>query len=98
MGRIFCLDPANGKVLWESESRAGSNAQFLAIPGHVLALNDRGQLHVLRSNRQKYDVVKTYQVAEDQTWTAPALVGTDLLIKDLKHLSLLRLPAKVVSR
>ena len=94
MGRPFCLEPATGKVVWEGEARAGDNAQFLAIPGHVLALTDRGALHVLRANPQSCDILITYQVAEDGTWTAPALVGDALFTKDLKHLTQWRMPTR----
>ena len=95
MGRIFCLDPADGKILWEGEPRAGDNGQFLALPGHVLALTDRGLLHVLRANREACDIVRSYRVAEDGTWTAPALAGDALLIKDRTHLECWRLPGRV---
>ena len=49
---------------------------------------------VLRANREKYDIVRSYRVAEDGsgTWTAPALVGDALLIKDRTHLELWRIP------
>ena len=94
MGRFFCLDPATGKILWEGEPRAGDNGQFLSLPGHVLALTDRGLLQVLRANREACDIVRTYRVADDGTWTAPALVGGALLTKDRKHLALWRLPGR----
>ena len=95
MGRIFCLDPVAGTVLWEGEPRAGENGHFLSLPGHVLALTDDGLLRVLRANRDAIDILRTYRVAEDATWTAPALVDDALLIKDRKHLALLRLPDRV---
>lgn len=92
MGRIFCLDPNTGEVLWEGEPRAGENGHFLSLPGHVLALTDDGSLRVLRANRQAFDAIRTYQIAQDGTWAAPALVGDALLIKERNHLSMLRLP------
>jgi outer membrane protein assembly factor BamB len=94
MGRIFCLDPATGTVLWEGEPRAGDNGQFLALPGHVLSLTDGGMLQVLRHNREACEIVRSYRVADDGTWTAPALVGDALLIKDRTHLTHWRLPGK----
>ena len=95
MGRIFCLDPGTGTILWEGEPRAGENGQFLSIPGHVLALTDGGLLQVLRANRQAFDIARSYRVAEDGTWTAPALVDDALLIKDRNHLALWRLPGRM---
>ena len=92
MGRISCLDPKSGKVLWESDPRTGKNAQFLSLPDHVLALTDDGLLRILRGSREKFDVLRSYRVAEDKSWTAPALVGDSLLIKDGDDLSVWRFP------
>ena len=92
-GQFFGLDPASGEVLWRGEARAGDNAQFLSVPGHVLALNDRGELHVMRTSREKCDILRTYPVGDNGTWTAPALTGDALLIKDGDVLVKWRVPA-----
>ena len=91
-GQFFCLDAESGQVIWKGDPRMGENAQFLSLPGHILALTDDGQARILKATGDQYDVVKTYQVAEDQTWTAPALLGDVILIKDLKHLTAWRFP------
>ena len=92
MGRISCLDPKTGEVLWEGPPRAGDNAQFISLPGHVLCLTDDGQLRVIAANGERFNPLKTYRVAEDNTWTAPALIGDTLLIKSGDHLSAWRFP------
>ncbi|MEN8694588.1 MAG: PQQ-binding-like beta-propeller repeat protein [Akkermansiaceae bacterium] len=92
MGRLACLDPTSGEVLWEGEPRAGKNGQFLSLPGYLLSLTNDGLLRVLRANREKYDVLRTYRVAEDKTWTAPALVDDALFIKAGDHLTVWRFP------
>ncbi len=94
MGQLFGLDPESGEVLWRGEPRAGDNAQFLAVPGHVMALTDRGELHVMRSSREACEIVKTYELGTRGTWTAPALVDDGLLVKDGRELSLWRFPGK----
>jgi len=93
-GQLFCLDPMTGKVHWTGEPRGGDNAQLLSVAGHALVLNDRGDLQVLRANRERCEVVRRYQVAEDATWAAPALLGDALLVKDRTHLALWRFPAR----
>ncbi|MEM0968759.1 MAG: PQQ-binding-like beta-propeller repeat protein [Verrucomicrobiota bacterium] len=82
MGQFFGLDPDSGAVLWQGEPRGGQNASLVAIPGHVLALTDRGKLHVLRSHRDQPEIVRTYDVGSNGTWTAPALIGRSVLVKD----------------
>jgi outer membrane protein assembly factor BamB len=91
-GQFFCLNPESGEVIWKGAPRTGENAQFLSLPGNVLALTDDGLCRILRGKGGSYDVARTYRVAEDQTWTAPAVVDDMLLIKDLAHLTLWRLP------
>lgn len=92
MGRISCLDPVTGKVIWEGNPRAGTNGQFLSLPGHVLALTNDGLLRVLKANREKFHVLREYQLAEDNTWTAPALVDNKLFIKAGNNLTAWRFP------
>jgi outer membrane protein assembly factor BamB len=87
MGQFFCLDPATGEINWLGPPRVGDNAQLLSLPGHVLTLADDGSCRILRASGKEYEVVQTYQVAEDNTWAAPALLGDTLLIKDHKHLT-----------
>ncbi|BCX48007.1 serine/threonine protein kinase [Haloferula helveola] len=94
-GQMFSLDPESGEVIWLGDPRAGENGQFLAIPGHVLALTDDGRLRILKNGdpKQKPSVVRTYRLADGDTWTAPALVGRDLLIKAGEKLTLWRFPS-----
>lgn len=86
-GQFFCLDPATGEVLWKGDPRMGENAQFLSLPDHLLALTNDGLCRILEGHGKKYEAVRTYEVAPDKTWTAPALVGDQLFIKDLNHLT-----------
>lgn len=92
LGQFVCLEPATGKVVWSGDPRMGENAQFLSLPGHVLGLTDRGELHVLRAAGGSSKVLRTYRVAEGDTWSAPALVDGSLLVKERDHLVRLRWP------
>ncbi len=86
-GRLFCLDPKDGKVLWESPGRTGQNAMFLSIPGYVVALIDHGEVRLLKANREKYEVAAKYRVADGQTWAPPVLIQDQLMIKGLEDLT-----------
>ncbi len=91
-GQFFGLDPKTGNVLWKGEPRQGDNAALLAVPGHVLALTDRGGLQVLRPSRETCEILQTYSVGDRGTWTAPALIDDSLLIKDGDHLVRWKIP------
>ena len=81
LGRLFCLDPESGKVHWQTRGREGDNVAFLTIPGHVLALNDKGTLKVLRADPAKYEEIISYEVADSPTWAPPVLLADGFLIK-----------------
>ena len=87
-GQLFCLDPKSGQVLWQSPGRTGQNVAFLALPGHVVALVNDGQLRIIPAVRERYEQVASYQVAERETWAPPVFLKNELLVKDLKTLTL----------
>jgi outer membrane protein assembly factor BamB len=81
MGRFFCLDPIGGKVHWQTRGREAEHASFLAIPGHMLALTNRGELKVLKATSENYTEVTSYEVADGPTWAPPVLLQDGVLIK-----------------
>lgn len=87
-GRLFCLDIKTGEVLWQSPGRTGDNVAFLAIPGHVVALVNNGELRIIAANGESLDTVASYRVAEDSTWAHPVLLQGGVLVKDHKTLTL----------
>jgi len=80
-GRLFCLDPVSGKVQWQTQGRAGDHVSFLAVPGHVLALTNKGSLKVLKATPAKYEELLSYEVSDGPTWAPPVLLDDGFLIK-----------------
>ena len=91
-GQFFCLDPVTGTVKWKGEPRMGENAQLLSLPDNILTLTDDGSCRVLRASDEKFEVVQTYELANGDTWAAPALLHDMLLIKEKNHLCSWSLP------
>ena len=90
-GRLFCLDPDTGEVLWTGPPRTGKNVMFLSAPGLIAALIDNGELRILKASPKQYQSITSYRVAEDRTWAPPVLLQNGLLIKDHQHLTMWRL-------
>lgn len=86
-GRLFCVDPTTGEIRWEGPPRTGQNVTFLAVPGHVLALLDNGELRVIAATAGEYRTVTSWQVADAPTWAPPVLLSDGLLIKDRQGLT-----------
>ena len=80
-GKLFCLNAKTGKIQWQSPARTGNNATFLTTDDHVITLIDDGELRILSTAANDYEVIAKYQVAESPTWAAPVLLQQGLLIK-----------------
>ena len=87
LGQLFCLDPTTGEILWAGPPRTGNNVTFLSLPGHVLALVNTGEVRVIKAQRESYQPVASWRVAEGGTWAPPVLLQDGLLIKDREHLT-----------
>lgn len=91
LGRLFCLDPRTGEVLWQGPGRTGENVAFLAIPGHIVALINDGELKIIAASGDRLDKVASYRVAESPTWAPPVLLESGILVKDREMVTLWRL-------
>ena len=87
-GRLFCLDPENGKILWQGSPRTGPYASFLSFPGHVLTLSHQGRMSIFKASPKGFQSVASYLLSESSTWAAPVLLEDGILVKDAEALSL----------
>jgi outer membrane protein assembly factor BamB len=87
-GQFFCLDAATGRALWMTEGREGQSASVIAAGAHLLLLTTDGDLIVTRRDAASFAPVRRYELAESATWPHPALIGSQLLIRDASNLTL----------
>ena len=87
-GRLFCLDIETGQVRWQGPGRTGENVAFLALPGHIVALINDGQLQIIAANGEHLETVASYRVAKGSTWAPPVLLPGGVLVKDDRTLTL----------
>jgi outer membrane protein assembly factor BamB len=81
-GRLFCLDPETGEILWTGPPRTGENVAFLSLKNHIVALLNDGQLRVIAARGEKYQQLVTYRVSDGRTWAPPVLLPDGILTKD----------------
>jgi outer membrane protein assembly factor BamB len=87
-GQYFGVDLANGAVLWKSEPRQAENAAIVSAGGVLFALEDDGELVVMRPSRTGMNVVRRYEVADSATWAQPAITTGRIYVKDVAHVTL----------
>jgi outer membrane protein assembly factor BamB len=59
---LRCIEFATGKIEWSQPDLARSS--LLYVDGHFLCLGEYGQIHVLRVNPAKFDLVETWELLE----------------------------------
>jgi len=87
-GQFFALDARTGKTAWKSAPRQASNAAISRAGDLLFILKDDAELMVARSGPTGLATVKTYTVADSATWSAPAVSGHRLFVKDVASLTL----------
>ena len=87
-GQYFALDLESGKVLWKSEPRQAAHAAIARSGNTVFSLEDDSELVVIRLNRDRFEPVARYKVADNDTWTQPVVSGNRIFVKDVSSLSL----------
>lgn len=87
-GQFFWADARSGKILWASAPRQADNAAIVRAGNLLFVLNSDAQLMIARSNPAGFEPLRTYTVADSATWSAPAISGNRILVKDVATLAL----------
>ncbi len=82
--RIVCLSLADGSVRWTSEPY-GKYWSMIHHDGKILALDETGDLLLVRANPEKFEVLDSMKVA-DNAWAHLALHQGKLIVRDLNAL------------
>jgi outer membrane protein assembly factor BamB len=87
-GQFFALDARTGRTIWTSAPRQATNAAISRAGDLLFILKEDAELLVARSGPRGFEPVKTYSVADSATWSAPAVSGHRLFVKDVGALTL----------
>ncbi len=87
--RFACLDLATGKESWITKP-FGRYWSLVARGDRILALDETGDLRLIRATPEKFDLVGEAKVATEESWAHLAVVGDELYVRDLEGLTALR--------
>ncbi|MCE9630148.1 MAG: PQQ-binding-like beta-propeller repeat protein [Planctomycetia bacterium] len=87
--RFACLDLATGQEAWITKP-CGRYWSLVAQGDRILALDETGDLRLIRATPEKYDLLGSAKVAAEESWAHLAVEGEQLLVRDLKGLSAYR--------
>lgn len=89
-GYFFAVDVQNGDLLWQSKGRQSDQVLMTYVGDMLMCQKEDGMLLMLRANKEKFEPVAEYNVADSPTWAAPAVIDHHVLVKDKTHLTLWR--------
>ena len=87
--RFACLDLATGKEAWITKP-CGRYWSLVARGDRILALDETGDLRLVRATPEKYDLLGEAKVATGESWAHLAVEGDELYVRDLEGLTALR--------
>ena len=88
-GRFTCIRLSDGERTWTSDP-FGKYASLVAQGDRILALDERGILLLIQADPAAFRLVGQAKVAEEETWAHLAVVGDELVIRELKAISAFR--------
>ena len=86
--RFACLDLATGKEAWIT-TPFGRYWSLVAKGDRILALDETGDLRLIRATPEKYDLLGEAKVAKEESWAHLAVEGDELYVRDLEGLTAL---------
>ena len=86
------IDVKTGKVLWRH--RSFPRASFLLADNHFIILDEDGHLLLADPTPEGLTVTSKAALLSNKAWTAPALAGTRLYVRDRKNIMALELGAR----
>lgn len=91
--RFTCIDLATGESRWTTEP-FGMYWSMISRGRSILALDERGQLHLIRANPLKFELLASKEVAQSSSWAHLAVVpggsGDEVYVRDLSGITAFR--------
>jgi outer membrane protein assembly factor BamB len=85
--RMMAIAIETGRELWTSNQSFGKYMSLVAQGDRILALDQRGQLFLLRANKEKYDQLDQRKLSDSETWAHLAVADEQLFVRELNALS-----------
>jgi outer membrane protein assembly factor BamB len=79
--RFTCIDAATGATRWTTKPY-GKYWSLVTNGELILALDERGELLLIRPNPERFDLVDSRRVSDEPTWAHLAVCGDQLIIRE----------------
>lgn len=84
--RFTCINLETGERTWTSKPY-GKYCSLAAQKDLILALDQRGELLLLKANPKEFELLDQRKVSDEETWAHLAVCGEEIFIRELNALS-----------
>ena len=85
--RVMAIEVETGRELWTSDRSFGKYWSLVAQGDRMLALDQRGQLFLLRANQEQLEQIDSRKLSEAETWAHLAVADDQVFVRELNALS-----------
>jgi outer membrane protein assembly factor BamB len=85
--RVMCLDLGTGEEAWTSPRSFGKYWSLVAQGDRILALDQKGELFLLRATPDAFELIDSREVSESEAWAHVAVAGGQLFVRSLNALT-----------
>lgn len=86
--RFTCIDLSSGEESWITQP-FGKYWSLVVANKQILALDERGELMLIRANPEKFDLIDQYKISDNPTWAHLALADGQVFIRELQSMHVL---------
>lgn len=94
--RVTCIDLATGKETWTTKP-FGEYWSMVANGDRILALDEKGELLLVRANPAEFTLLSRRQISSEPTWGHLAVGGEELFVRELHAVAAYRWRSPVVA-
>jgi hypothetical protein len=84
--RFICIEVSSGKTMWTT-APFGKYWSLVANKDRILALDETGELLLIRATPEKFDLIDSRKISEEPTWAHLAVVGDEVFIRELNAMA-----------
>jgi hypothetical protein len=84
-----CINIRTGQIQWRE--RRITRANTLPVGDRAIILDEDGVLHLAHLSPEGLQLISSFQVLENLSWTPPSIGGTRLHIRDRKSIAAIEL-------
>ena len=84
--RFACIDLETGKEAWIT-TPFGKYWSLIAAGDRILALDERGELLLIRANPEKFDLIDRREISSRPTWAHVAVAGDQIFVRELEAIA-----------